>query len=719
MTLDIIPAPVANAGPDVTICQNSAYTISGATAVNYSAIIWISNGLGTLTNATTLTPTYFPATNEFGTVTLTLTADGYAPCGVAMDIMLLQITPKATADAGPDISSCGTAPVTLAAAAATNYFSLEWSTSGSGIFNNPAFINPVYSPSPADILNGHVVLTLTAIAGNPCTAVSDNMTLTISKEAVANAGPDESTCQGASFMITGASAQNYSTLLWTHNGMGTLTGANTITPTYNPAAGETGQVILTLTVTPVAPCQAVSDQMVLSISTTATANAGPDAASCGPAPFTLSGASATNYSALTWTTSGTGNFNDPHVINPVYTPSLVDILTGHVVLTLTIDPIIPCAVETAHMTLTLTGTPVANAGPNGSTCAGVTFTVTGATAVNYSSILWTTNGTGVLSGQTTLSPTYTPAPGESGSVTLTLTIHGTGGCASATATSQMNIVIGQVITANAGNDQTIPRNSSTTLLGLASGGSGVYAFSWQPATLLIGASTDHPETVKLGDNVTFYLTVTDLMTGCQNTDSVKIIMNQGIEAITAVNDHDTTGVNIPIFADVLSNDSYSKNLRVSVTLCSAPQHGLASVFSDNMIRYTPNQDFHGIDSMCYILCYDQYPEVCDTAEVYIFISSDSPINWLDIHNVITPNGDGVNDGWVIDGIEEFPDNTIQLFNRWGDKVNAFERYNNTTQIWKGDNFKHEPLPDGTYYYIVTIKDGGTRTGWVLIRGSSR
>jgi gliding motility-associated-like protein len=138
-----------------------------------------------------------------------------------------------------------------------------------------------------------------------------------------------------------------------------------------------------------------------------------------------------------------------------------------------------------------------------------------------------------------------------------------------------------------------------------------------------------------------------------------------------------------------------------------------------MIRYTPNQDFHGIDSMCYILCYDQYPEVCDTAEVYIFISSDSPINWLDIHNVITPNGDGVNDGWVIDGIEEFPDNTIQLFNRWGDKVNAFERYNNTTQIWKGDNFKHEPLPDGTYYYIVTIKDGGTRTGWVLIRGSSR
>jgi hypothetical protein len=29
------------------------------------------------------------------------------------------------------------------------------------------------------------------------------------------------------------------------------------------------------------------------------------------------------------------------------------------------------------------------------------------------------------------------------------------------------------------------------------------------------------------------------------------------------------------------------------------------------------------------------------------------------------------------------------------------------------------LPDGTYYYIITIRDGGTRTGWVLIRGSSK
>ena len=718
MTLDIIPAPEAYSGPDATICEGSAYTITSATASNYAGLLWISNGLGTLTNATTLTPTYTPATNEVGTVTLTLTVYGYAPCWAVVDIMLIQIISKATADAGPDISTCSAVPVTLAAATATNYISLVWSTSGSGTFNNPATLNPVYTPSAADILNGYVVLTLTAVSGAPCPVVSDNITLTISKEAVANAGPDQSTCEGVSYIISGASAQNYTSILWIHNGMGTLTNASTITPTYNPASGETGQVILTLTVTPVAPCQAVTDQMVLTISQSAFANAGPDATSCAGDPFTLSGASATNYQSVTWTTSGTGTFNDLHAVNPVYTPSLIDILTGTVVLTMTVDPIVPCAVATDHMTLTLTGTPVANAGSNGSICAGVSFTVTGATAVNYSSILWTTSGLGVLSGSTTLTPTYTPAPGEYGIITLTLTIHGAGGCTNTTATSQMNILISQPIAVNAGNDQTIPRNSSTMLLGLASGGSGVYAFSWQPATLLIDPTADHPETVKLVDNVTFILTVTDLMTGCQNTDSVKIIMNQGIETIIAVNNHDTTAANIPITVDILTNDNYSRNLTVSVTLCGGPEHGFASVFSDNTIRYTPSNDFKGNDSICYIVCYNQYPEVCDTTEVYIFISSESPADWLIIHNVITPNGDGTNDGWFIDGIEKFPDNTVLIFNRWGDKVKSFEHYNNSSQIWKGDNFKYEPLPDGTYYYIITIRDGGTRTGWVLIRGSS-
>ena len=719
MTLMIIAAPTAYAGPDATICEGSDYTVIGAAATNYAGLYWTSNGQGTLINSTTLSPTYIPATNEVGNVTLTLTVIGISPCGDAVSSMVLTINPKAVVYAGPDQSSCGQSPVALNAATASDFVSLEWTTTGSGTFNNPAILNPIYTPGTNDVMNGRVVLTLTATAASPCPSVSSSMTLNIAKEAVAYAGGNQSACEGAPYMIQGASAQNYTSLLWTDNGLGTLTGATTLTPVYHPATGETGQVTLILTVTAIAPCPDVSDQMTLTISKSAVAYAGPDTSSCAGAPFTLSDASASNYQSVTWTTSGTGTFNDPHLVNPVYTPSQVDIITGTVVLTMTITPVPPCESASSHMTLTLTGTPVADAGPNGSVCPGVAYAITGATALNYSSILWTTNGSGVLTGSTTLTPTYTPAPGESGTITLTLTIHGTGGCSDATATSKMNIVISNPVTVNAGNDQTIPRNSSTTLLGLASGGSGVYAFSWQPASLLIGAATDHPQTVKLGDNVTFILTVTDVLTGCQNTDSVRILINQGIEAIIANRDRDTTGVNIPINVNILSNDIYSKNLTVGVTLCGGPEHGLADVLSDNTINYSPDHDFSGIDSLCYILCYNQYPDVCDTTKVYIFISTQLPASWLIIHNVITPNGDGINDGWIIDGIEEFPDNTVLIFNRWGDKVNSFDHYNNTTEVWKGDNYQGKPLPDGTYYYIITIQNGGSRTGWILIRGSSK
>jgi gliding motility-associated-like protein len=87
-----------------------------------------------------------------------------------------------------------------------------------------------------------------------------------------------------------------------------------------------------------------------------------------------------------------------------------------------------------------------------------------------------------------------------------------------------------------------------------------------------------------------------------------------------------------------------------------------------------------------------------------------------IYNVITPNGDGINDTWIIDCIENFPDNEVQLFNIWGDLINTFSRYDNTRQVWRGTNLRDMHVPDGTYYYILAIKDMKPRVGWVLVRG---
>jgi gliding motility-associated-like protein len=85
--------------------------------------------------------------------------------------------------------------------------------------------------------------------------------------------------------------------------------------------------------------------------------------------------------------------------------------------------------------------------------------------------------------------------------------------------------------------------------------------------------------------------------------------------------------------------------------------------------------------------------------------------------VITPNGDGANDTWVIDCIENFPLNQVSVFNRWGDIIGEFENYNNTSMVWNGTNTKGEQVADGTYYYVVAIRNGGSYQGWILVRGS--
>ncbi|MEI6823283.1 MAG: PKD domain-containing protein [Bacteroidota bacterium] len=84
----------------------------------------------------------------------------------------------------------------------------------------------------------------------------------------------------------------------------------------------------------------------------------------------------------------------------------------------------------------------------------------------------------------------------------------------------------------------------------------------------------------------------------------------------------------------------------------------------------------------------------DTVRHSITIIADS----LGFPNVITPNGDGINDNFVIKGLEKgaYPSNNLVIYNRWGKKVYDSSNYQN-------GNFTGDGLPDGVYYYIFTAK----------------
>lgn len=72
-----------------------------------------------------------------------------------------------------------------------------------------------------------------------------------------------------------------------------------------------------------------------------------------------------------------------------------------------------------------------------------------------------------------------------------------------------------------------------------------------------------------------------------------------------------------------------------------------------------------------------------------------------INEVFTPNGDNINDTWMIRGIQNFPDNELQIFNRWGDIVYQITGYDND---WRGNNNNGDLLPAGPYWYIIRAND---------------
>lgn len=73
MKLNISKASSVDAGENMHTCYNTEIVITGANASNYATLVWATTGLGTLQDAETLNPTYVPADDETGVITLTLT----------------------------------------------------------------------------------------------------------------------------------------------------------------------------------------------------------------------------------------------------------------------------------------------------------------------------------------------------------------------------------------------------------------------------------------------------------------------------------------------------------------------------------------------------------------------------------------------------------------------------------------------------------------------
>lgn len=70
-------------------------------------------------------------------------------------------------------------------------------------------------------------------------------------------------------------------------------------------------------------------------------------------------------------------------------------------------------------------------------------------------------------------------------------------------------------------------------------------------------------------------------------------------------------------------------------------------------------------------------------------------------NVLSPNGDGKNDTWLIKNIDDFPNNTVSVYDRSGRRVFNEKSYKNT---WNG-TYNGTPLAQGVYFYVIEYGNG--------------
>jgi|GEM_PF-5425962 len=196
-----------------------------------------------------------------------------------------------------------------------------------------------------------------------------------------------------------------------------------------------------------------------------------------------------------------------------------------------------------------------------------------------------------------------------------------------------------------------------------------------------------------------------------DTATVTITVEAGEAILIAIDDQTDTHIDTEVIIPVLNNDIYTAGTIISLISVAQPEHG-AVVINDDQVAYTPDADYVGLDYFTYSVCNES--GLCDEALVTVQIKSCDML----IPDAFSPNGDGVNDQFDILNISCYSYSKILVYNRWGAQV-----YSKTGLIeshgWKGENEKNgEPLPDGTYFYILYTGYGYAQdeyTGYITLR----
>ncbi|MFB6306385.1 MAG: gliding motility-associated C-terminal domain-containing protein [Flavobacteriales bacterium] len=175
----------------------------------------------------------------------------------------------------------------------------------------------------------------------------------------------------------------------------------------------------------------------------------------------------------------------------------------------------------------------------------------------------------------------------------------------------------------------------------------------------------------------------------------------------------TQGFHQPLIIDQLGFSVISKN-----ESCNGASDGYAEPFEVSWSTGDTTLRLDSVPMGTYTVIVNGVTEDCQLSKkVQVGIDDPNPCK-LETFNAFSPDGDKVNDKWVIENISEFQSSSVTIYNRWGDELNSFKDYDNKNVVWNGRNNSGNLLPSGIYFYVIKVTgDNGAQkeqSGWVQI-----
>ena len=158
--------------------------------------------------------------------------------------------------------------------------------------------------------------------------------------------------------------------------------------------------------------------------------------------------------------------------------------------------------------------------------------------------------------------------------------------------------------------------------------------------------------------------------------------------------------------DVLKKKNQGKTIE-SIKVLKQPQFGEIYINNFDSLTYIPQPNICEEN--------DEFTYQVETAEGHetITVAVEILCESLTILSGFSPNGDGINDTFTILGIQNFPKNTLTVFNKWGEEVYHKKGYQNE---WPGKTEDDDDLgsEDSVYYYVFNDGEGKVFSGYLQI-----